>query len=90
MPATARVPHVPRRRLTLHRQSELTHRLASCLLGGAAVFVIGLIGREVFDERVGLLAAAGAVVYAHLWINDEMLMSESAYVLTSGSWCCGR
>jgi len=65
-------------------QSELTHRLASCLLGGAAIFVIGLIGREVFDERVGLLAAAGAVVYAHLWINDEMLMSESAYVLTSG------
>ncbi|MDQ1532511.1 MAG: hypothetical protein QOF28_272 [Actinomycetota bacterium] len=65
-------------------QSELTHRLASCLLGGAAVYVIGLIGREVFDERVGLLAAAGAVVYAHLWINDEMLMSESAYVLTTG------
>jgi 4-amino-4-deoxy-L-arabinose transferase-like glycosyltransferase len=64
-------------------QSELTHRLASCLLGGAAIFVIGLIGREIADERVGLLAAAGAVVYAHLWINDEMLMSESAYVLTS-------
>src|SRR4051812_20563885 len=64
-------------------QSELTHRLASCLLGGAAIFVIGLVGRELADERVGLLGAAGAAVYAHLWINDEMLMSESAYVLTS-------
>jgi 4-amino-4-deoxy-L-arabinose transferase-like glycosyltransferase len=64
-------------------QSQLTHRIASCLLGGAAIFVIGLIGREVWDERVGLFAAAGAAVYAHLWINDEMLMSESAYVLTS-------
>jgi Dolichyl-phosphate-mannose-protein mannosyltransferase len=64
-------------------QSETTHRLASCLLGGAAIFVIGLVGREIADERVGLLAAAGAVVYAHLWINDEMLMSESVYVLTS-------
>jgi len=64
-------------------QSELTHRLASCLLGGIAIYVIGLIGRELVDERVGLLAAAGAAVYAHLWINDEMLMSESAYVLTS-------
>jgi 4-amino-4-deoxy-L-arabinose transferase-like glycosyltransferase len=64
-------------------QSELTHRLASCLLGGAAIFVIGLVGAEIADERVGLLAAAGAVVYAHLWINDEMLMSESVYVLTS-------
>jgi 4-amino-4-deoxy-L-arabinose transferase-like glycosyltransferase len=64
-------------------QSELTHRLASCVLGGAAIFVIGLVGREIADDRVGLLAAAGAAVYAHLWINDEMLMSESAYVLTS-------
>jgi 4-amino-4-deoxy-L-arabinose transferase-like glycosyltransferase len=64
-------------------QSELTHRLASCLLGGAAIFVIGLIGREVADERVGLVAALGAAVYANLWINDEMLMSESAYVLTA-------
>jgi 4-amino-4-deoxy-L-arabinose transferase-like glycosyltransferase len=64
-------------------QSELTHRLASCVLGGAAIYVIGLVGREVWDERVGLFAAAGASVYALLWINDEMLMSESAYVLTS-------
>jgi len=64
-------------------QSELTHRLASCLLGGIAVFLIGLVGREIADDRVGLAAAAGAVVYAHLWINDEMLMSESMYVLTS-------
>jgi 4-amino-4-deoxy-L-arabinose transferase-like glycosyltransferase len=64
-------------------ESQLTHRIASCLLGGAAIYVIGLIGRELVDERVGLAAAAGAVVYAHLWINDEMLMSESAYVLTA-------
>ncbi len=64
-------------------QSELTHRLASCVLGGLAIFVIGLVGRELVDERVGLLAAAGAVVYANLWINDEMLMSESMYVLIS-------
>jgi 4-amino-4-deoxy-L-arabinose transferase-like glycosyltransferase len=64
-------------------QSQLTQRIASCFLGGAAIFVIGLIGREVWDERVGLFAAAGAAVYANLWINDEMLMSESAYVLTS-------
>ncbi len=64
-------------------QSELTHRLASCLLGGIAIFVIGMIGRELGDDRVALLSAVGAAVYAQLWINDEMLMSESAYVLTS-------
>ena len=50
-------------------QSQLTHRVASCLLGGAAIFAIGLVGKEVWDERVGLFAAAGSAVYAHLWIN---------------------
>jgi 4-amino-4-deoxy-L-arabinose transferase-like glycosyltransferase len=64
-------------------QSQLTQHIASCFLGGGAIYVIGLIGREVWDERVGLFAAAGTAVYAMLWINDEMLMSESAYVLTS-------
>ncbi len=64
--------------------SELTHRLASCLLGGAAVFVIGVLARKVFDrDGAGWLAAILAGAYAHLWINDEMLMSESMYVLVT-------
>jgi len=64
--------------------SELTHRLASCLLGGLAVFVIGMLARKVFGrDGAGWLAAILAGAYAHLWINDEMLMSESMYVLMS-------
>lgn len=59
-------------------QSELTHRLASTLLGAATVFAVGVLARRLFnDDRVGWLAAAIAAVYAHLWINDEMLMSET-------------
>ncbi len=59
-------------------RSELTHRLASTLLGAATVFAVGVLARRLFrDDRVGWLAAAFAAVYAHLWINDEMLMSET-------------
>jgi hypothetical protein len=64
--------------------SETTHRLASCLLGAGAVFVIGVLARKVFrSDLAGWLAAGFAAAYAHLWINDEMLMSESMYVLTT-------
>ncbi len=62
--------------------SELTHRVASTLLGAAAVFFVGVLARMLFDDdRAGWIAAALAAVYAHMWINDEMLMSESMYQL---------
>jgi hypothetical protein len=65
--------------------SELTHRLASTLLGAAAVFMIGVIARRIFSsDWAGWLAALLAAGYAHLWINDEMLMSESMYAFTTG------
>jgi 4-amino-4-deoxy-L-arabinose transferase-like glycosyltransferase len=63
--------------------SETTHRIASCLLGAGAVFVLGCLARRVFaSDMAGWLAAILAAAYAHLWINDEMLMAESMYVLT--------
>ena len=63
--------------------SQLTHRLASTLLGAGAVFVLGVLARRVFgNDWAGWIAALLAAGYAHLWINDEMLMSESMYVLT--------
>ena len=64
--------------------SELTHRLASTLLGAGAVFMIGVLARRIFkSDWAGWIAALLAAAYAHLWINDEMLMSESMYVLTT-------
>jgi 4-amino-4-deoxy-L-arabinose transferase-like glycosyltransferase len=64
--------------------SQLTHRLASTLLGAGAVFMLGILGRRLFgNDWAGWLAALLAAGYAHLWINDEMLMSESMYVLTT-------
>ena len=63
--------------------SQLTHRLASTLLGAGAVFMLGTLARRLFgNDWAGWIAALLAAGYAHLWINDEMLMSESMYVLT--------
>lgn len=52
-------------------------RLVTVACGIATVAVIGLIGRRVAGERIGLLAAAIASAYPNLWINDGLIMSES-------------
>ncbi|MEX1007235.1 MAG: glycosyltransferase family 39 protein [Acidimicrobiia bacterium] len=59
------------------------HRLASCVLGAAAVLVIGIVGYRIAGTAVGLLAAGIAAVYPQLWINDGMLLSEPMAVLTA-------
>jgi 4-amino-4-deoxy-L-arabinose transferase-like glycosyltransferase len=56
------------------------HRVVSCLLGAAAVVLIGLLGRRVGGARVGLVAAALAAVYPALWMLDSSLRSESLYL----------
>jgi len=61
--------------------TPLAHRLASCVLGVAAVVVVGLVGRRIAGDWAGILAAGVAAVYPELWINDGMLVSESMYIL---------
>ena len=55
----------------------LAHRLVTCLVGAGTVALSGLLGRRLVDERVGLVAAALAAVYPHLWLNDALLLSET-------------
>jgi 4-amino-4-deoxy-L-arabinose transferase-like glycosyltransferase len=57
------------------------HRLASSLLGVAAVAVIGLLGYRLGGTATGLVAAGIAAIYPQLWINDGVLLSESIVVL---------
>ncbi len=64
--------------------SHAWHRMASTLLGFAAVIVIGLAARRVAGNRAGLLAAGLAALYPNLWVNDAMMLSESMYALTIG------
>src|SRR4051812_14224682 len=55
--------------------SYAAHRVVSCLLGTAAVVLIGLLGRRVGGDRIGLLAGGGAGVYPGLWVLGASLGS---------------
>ena len=55
------------------------HRIASCLMGAALVVLVGLLGRRVAGERVGLVAAAIAAIHPVLVAMDGSLRSESLY-----------
>jgi 4-amino-4-deoxy-L-arabinose transferase-like glycosyltransferase len=57
--------------------NQLVMRFWVGLFGLLAVFLIGLLGREVMGDRTGLVAAGIAAVYPYLWINDGLLMSET-------------
>ncbi len=59
----------------------LAQRLTMTFFGAAVVLVIGLIGRRVSGDRVGLIAAGLAAVYPNLWINDGLVMSETLATL---------
>jgi len=56
-------------------------RVVTVACGIATVAVIGLVGRRVGGDRVGLIAAAIAAVYPNLWISDGLVMSESVSCL---------
>lgn len=55
-------------------------RVVSCLLGAAAVALIGLLGKRVAGPRAGLIAAGVAALYPQLFVVDGTLISESLYV----------
>ena len=60
------------------------HRLTGCVLGAAAIVIVGLLGRRAGGERVGLLAAGIAAVYPTLIAADGSLMSETLYGVLVG------
>ena len=55
-------------------------RIASTVLGGLGVFLIGLVGKRLGGMRAGVLAAGLGAAYPMLWINDGKLMSESLFI----------
>jgi hypothetical protein len=57
----------------------VAHRVVSCLMGAALVAGVGLLGRRVGGERVGLTAAAIAALYPLLVVLDGSVRSESLY-----------
>jgi len=63
----------------------LPQRLTMCLVGAAAVGVIGLLGRRVAGDATGLTAAALAAVYPNLFINDGIVMAEALTALLAAA-----
>jgi len=55
-------------------QSQL---LGACLIGAGAVFLTGMVAREVGGPRAGLIAAAIAAVYPNYWVNDGTGLAET-------------
>jgi 4-amino-4-deoxy-L-arabinose transferase-like glycosyltransferase len=60
---------------------SLAMRFEMTLLGVGVVAAIGLLGRALKGDRVGLLAAAIAAIYPNLWMNDGLVMSETLATL---------
>lgn len=54
------------------------HRIASCLLGAVTVGLIGILVQRLMGNRAAIVAAVIAALYPQLWINDGMLLSETA------------
>jgi hypothetical protein len=61
--------------------SFTSHRIVGAAIGTLTVVGIGLLGRRIAGDAVGLLAAANAAVHPMLWGADVSLMSEPLYGL---------
>jgi 4-amino-4-deoxy-L-arabinose transferase-like glycosyltransferase len=58
------------------------HHVVGALAGAGTTVVVGLLGRRIGGDRVGLAAAGIAAVYPVLVATDGSLRSESVYALT--------
>lgn len=67
----------------LRLTSTLSHLLWSCALGAATIVLVGLVGRAVAGERVGIVAAALLAVYPDAWMADGSLQAEAAAMFTT-------
>lgn len=62
--------------------SVMAERYLMAAYGVAVVALLGLLGRKVAGDRVGLVAALLAAFYPGLWVNDALVMSET---ITAGA-----
>ncbi len=58
------------------------HRYTMVVLGTLVVLLIGLLGRRVGGDAVGLVAAGIAAINPNMWVNDGLVMSETVTALT--------
>ena len=67
----------------LGMRSFLWHQVVSCLLGMGGVVAMGLAGRRIAGERVGLIVAAMTAISPNVFLFDAMVLSETLVVSTT-------
>ncbi len=65
-------------------KTYLAQLLGACAVGAAAVFMTGLVAREVGGNRAGLIAAVVAALYPNYWINFGLGLGETVLLLIIG------
>lgn len=63
------------------RRSDFDFKLVAATVGVATVVMVGLAARAAFGDRVGLIAAGIAALYANLWLYERELVSEPLALL---------
>ena len=53
------------------------HRYTMVVLGTLLVLLVGLLGRRIGGDGVGLVAAGIAALSPNIWVNDGLVMSET-------------
>ena len=61
------------------------HQVIACVLGTAGVLSMGVAGRRIAGERVGLIVAALAALSPNLFYFDAMVVSETMMVATTAA-----
>ena len=61
------------------------HQVIACVLGAAGVLGMGLAGRRIAGERIGLIVAALAALSPNLFYFDAMVVSETMMVATTAA-----
>ena len=59
------------------QHSWISQQILACIIGSATVLLIGVCGRRVAGDRVGLLAAGLGAGYAGLWVYERPILSET-------------
>ena len=64
-------------------RSFLTHQVVTCVLGGLGIVAMGLAGRRIAGERVGLIVAGMTALSPNVFIFDAQVVSETLVVSTT-------
>jgi len=62
-------------------------RLLLCAIGSATCVLLYLFAKDLFGERVGIVAGVMSAIYPFLYVYDGLLYSESVYIFLLLAFC---